>query len=58
VHCKSTVAVIAERGQFGNPGRGKSTVGSRYERSGEGTAKDTVRAIVYFRLCQLAIAPL
>jgi hypothetical protein len=32
------VAVAAEKGQFGNPGMGISSIGCRYQRTGEGTA--------------------
>jgi hypothetical protein len=32
-HYESRVAVAVVRGQFGNPGRGTSAVGSRYQRT-------------------------
>jgi hypothetical protein len=38
VHSESGVAVIVGRGQFWNPGRGTSAVGSRYPRATFGTA--------------------
>jgi hypothetical protein len=31
-----SVAVVVGRGQFGNPGKGKSAVGSRCQRTGVG----------------------
>jgi hypothetical protein len=52
------VALGVARGEFRNPGMGTSAVGSRYQRTGEGTAdrEDSVRAAVNSRVCELAIA--
>jgi hypothetical protein len=47
------------RGSFGNTVRGTSAIGSRYQTmTGEHTAdwEDLVRAAVYCRVCELAIA--
>jgi hypothetical protein len=35
VSAQSRVAVAVARGQFGNPGRGTSAVGSRYQKAGK-----------------------
>jgi hypothetical protein len=44
-HCEPRVAVAVAREQFGKPGKGTSAVGSRYQRTGEGTEDrgDSVR---------------
>jgi hypothetical protein len=48
VHCESRDAVAVTLGPSGNQGRRTSAVGSRYQRTGEGTAdrEDLVRAIM------------
>jgi hypothetical protein len=48
------------RGQFGNPGRRTSALGSRYQRTDERRADrvESERPISKCRLCKLAIAPL
>jgi hypothetical protein len=60
VHCESRVAMAVARMQFGNPKEGErsSSVGSRYQRAGEGTAdqEDSVLAVVKCRVLELAIA--
>jgi hypothetical protein len=52
--------VAMARGQLWNPGRVTSAVGSRYQRTGEGTAEgvDSMRAIVDCRVSELAVAQL
>jgi hypothetical protein len=34
-HCKASVVMASRRGQFGNPGRETSAIGSRYSRTSE-----------------------
>jgi hypothetical protein len=43
VHSESSAAVAIERGQFGNSGRGTSTVGSRYLRTSVGQQNKTTQ---------------
>jgi hypothetical protein len=57
VHCESIVAVAMARGQFGNPERGMSTVGNRYQRTDEGTEdwENLVRAVVNCQVWEIEL---
>jgi hypothetical protein len=57
VHCESKAAAAVGWGQFGNPGRRTSAVGSRYQRTCEGTGdwEDSARAIMNCRQCEIVI---
>jgi hypothetical protein len=57
VRCESRDTVSVARGQFGNPGRGMSAVGSSHQRIGEGQKTEkTQSSVVNCRLCEVAKA--